>query len=205
MQGSITPLFSTPVLAVEIPVPQGLCDYCLKMDKNNSLRGAINVLQSEKNIHHDSELFTLYLNEYFFFPLTNLLKNIFNGTLDLTSSWVNVSTKDSYNFQHSHPNCDLSFIWYVKAPEENCGGEVVFTNPNYFNNSSSKGCMKSEYIHQFNYFTDYKITPQDGMCLVFPSYLEHRVNKLTKECDRISYVGNFSFATNPPITRFILS
>ena len=205
MQASITPLFSTPILAIEIPTPQGLSDYCLKMDKNNSLRGSIGVLQSEKNIHHNSELFNLYLNEYFFLPLTNILKTIFDGTLDLTSSWINVSTKDSYNFQHSHPNSDLSFIWYVKAPEENCGGEVVFINPNYFKNYGSENCMKPEYIDKFIYYTDYKITPQDGMCLVFPSYLEHRVNKLTKECDRISYAGNFSFATNPPIIRFPLS
>ena len=205
MQGSIIPLFSTPLLTIEIPVPQGLSNYCLKMDKNNSFRGFINVLQSEKNIHHDAGLFNAYLNEDFFYPLTTALKTIFNGNLDLTSSWVNVFTKDSYNLQHSYPNCDISFIWYVKAPEENCGGEVVFTNPNYFKISNSEEYMKPEYINRCSYYSDYKITPADGMCLVFPSYLEHHVTKFTKECTGISYVGNFSFATNPPITRFPLS
>ena len=198
----IIPIFANPIFSLDIPIPEGLPQYCLGMEKGKS-RSNIGGWQTDKKIHHNSQLFQSYLNQNFFMPLIKALRVAYTGTLDLNSSWLNICTKGAENVKHMHSSSDISFIWYIQVPED-CGGKLSFYNPHQYQNDAAMRALNKEYVDKLNYYHIYDIIPYDGLCIVFPSYLEHSVGKITKDCDRISYSGNFKFHINDTITRFPL-
>ena len=196
------PIFANPIFSLDIPIPEGLPQYCLGMEKGQS-RSNIGGWQTNKTIHHNSKLFHSYLNQNFFMPFIRAMKTVYSGTLDLNTSWLNICTKGAENVKHMHSLSDISFIWYIQVPED-CGGKLSFYNPHQYQNDAAMRALNKEYIDRLNYYHIYDIIPYNGLCIVFPSYLEHSVGKITRECNRISYSGNFKFHTNESITRFPL-
>ena len=106
----------------------------------------------------------------------------FKNKLKMTNLWLNVnSTKDS-NVLHDHPQCKLSGVFYTNAPE-NCG-DLIFSNPaeiQHFINSSE--------VNKYNSYncSKYKITPEDNMLVIFPSFLKREVAINTSSSKRISF------------------
>ena len=192
----IIPIFANPKFSLDIPIPEGLPQYCLGMVKGQS-RSNIGGWQTNKTIHHNSKLFHSYLNQNFFMPFIRAMKTVYSG------SWLNICTKGAENVKHMHSLSDISFIWYIQVPED-CGGKLSFYNPHQYQNDAAMRDLNKEYIDRLNYYHIYDIIPYNGLCIVFPSYLEHSVGKITRECNRISYSGNFKFHTNESITRFPL-
>ena len=47
--------------------------------------------------------------------------------IDLTSMWINISSKNSYNVTHTHRPTHLSGVWWIKIPKNS--GRFVFTYP----------------------------------------------------------------------------
>ena len=66
---------------------------------------------------------------------------------------------------HIHPGCSWCGIYYIQSGD-NDSGYTVFENP-----------IKSTYIDHGNLFLNnmniVRIKPEDGMLVVFPSYLNH--------------------------------
>ena len=60
----IIPIFANPIFSLDIPIPEGLPQYCLGMEKGQS-RSNIGGWQTNKTIHHNSKLFHSYLNQNF--------------------------------------------------------------------------------------------------------------------------------------------
>ena len=52
----IIPIFANPIFSLDIPIPEGLPQYCLGMEKGQS-RSNIGGWQTNKTIHHNSKLF----------------------------------------------------------------------------------------------------------------------------------------------------
>lgn len=98
--------------------------------------------------------------------------------LRLLDSWVNVYGKDGYQEFHRHIGL-ISGCYYHKAPA-NCGELIL--------RSDSTG---QKMFGLYNY-EDFKITPEDGMLVLFPSYLEHAVRSNSIEESRISIAFNLN-------------
>ena len=106
------------------------------------------------------------------------------GKLKLESLWINFQHKHDFNPAHTHTGV-LSFVLFCKVPkkifEENAisnsrhAGQLIFT---YGEHSQLTG-------------TDYKITPSEGLMLMFPSKLKHYVPSFWVDEERISVSGNF--------------
>jgi hypothetical protein len=106
------------------------------------------------------------------------------GKLKLESLWINFQHKHDFNPVHTHTGV-LSFVLFCKVPrkifEENAisnsphAGQLIFTYGEY---SLLTG-------------TEYKITPSDGLMLMFPSKLKHHVPSFWVDEERISVSGNF--------------
>lgn len=87
--------------------------------------------------------------------------------------WVNFSPPGAYNVMHTHPNSNLSGVFYLKS-NPNCGS-IVFPDP-YQNSMYAQECIRYE--------------PKPGRGLVFSSKLLHYVETNFSSDDRISLSFN---------------
>ena len=97
----------------------------------------------------------------------------------ITSMWSIINKKDAFNEKHHHGNSSLSAAYYVKA-EQNAGN-IVFFDPrqsNVFHHPSSKE------VNNINAQVQ-SVTPKAGTLVLFPSYLEHKVDPNLSNEDRI--------------------
>ena len=104
----------------------------------------------------------------------------------ITNMWAIINKNKAFNERHHHGNSALSAAYYVKA--ENNAGNIVFFDPrqaNVFHHPSAKkandlnGQVKS-------------ITPKAGTLVLFPSYLEHKVEENLSDEERIVVSFNIS-------------
>lgn len=116
--------------------------------------------------------------------LDELLANYKNGIF-LTDAWFNYSVKNDYQEFHIHTKRHISGVYYIKAPK-NCGN-IIFRKPNLnmfeLNGKSSK---EKTYLNETYFFT-----PEEGLLLLFPSNLEHLVEKNLSDEERVSLSFNY--------------
>lgn len=89
--------------------------------------------------------------------------------LTLTSMWSNVHSSGSKHQIHQHPNSFLSGVYYPYIPECEDPGNIVFVDPRQAKNMFYADFFKSSCISNRNIW----VTPQTGLLLLFPSWLEH--------------------------------
>jgi uncharacterized protein (TIGR02466 family) len=106
--------------------------------------------------------------------------------------WINVSRAGDHNVLHCHPGCFLSATYYVKVPPAMTGGEIVFRDP--------RGPAVAMYetpgieLPWVGSGMGIPFSPGTGHLLLFPSWLEHRVERFEGPGERISIAFN---ACNP--------
>ena len=104
--------------------------------------------------------------------------------------WINVNQAGDFNTLHSHPGCFLSATYYVKVPAGMKGGEIYFRDP--------RGPAVAMYetpgieLPWVGSGMGIPMTPATGKLLIFPSWLEHRVEAFAGEGERISIAFNAS-------------
>jgi len=106
--------------------------------------------------------------------------------------WINVNRAGDFNTLHSHPGCFLSATYYVEVPQGMKGGEIFFRDP--------RGPAVAMYetpgidLPWVGSGLGVPFSPTAGRLLLFPSWLEHRVERFEGAGDRISIAFN---ASNP--------
>jgi uncharacterized protein (TIGR02466 family) len=106
--------------------------------------------------------------------------------------WINVNRAGDFNVLHCHPGCFLSATYYVKVPEAMKGGEIYFRDP--------RGPAVAMYetpgieLPWVGSGIGIPFSPTAGHLLMFPSWLEHRVEPFEGTGERISIAFN---ASNP--------
>src|SRR5262249_12056742 len=104
--------------------------------------------------------------------------------------WMNVNREGDRNVLHCHPGCFLSATYYVRAPVGLKGGELVFRDPRgpavamYETPGISLPWIGSGMGEYF--------PPKEGSLIIFPSWLEHRVEPFQGPGERISIAFNAS-------------
>jgi len=106
--------------------------------------------------------------------------------------WINLNRAGNSNLLHSHPGCFLSATYYVKVPRAMAGGEIYFRDP--------RGPAVAMYetpgidLPWVGSGVGIPFSPAAGHLLIFPSWLEHRVERFEGKGERISIAFN---ASNP--------
>ena len=104
----------------------------------------------------------------------------------ITSMWAIINHKDAFNEKHHHGSSALSAAYYVKA--EKNAGDIVFFDPrqaNVFHHPFSKE------VNNINAQVQ-SVNPKPGALILFPSYLEHKVNPNESDKERIVISFNVS-------------
>lgn len=101
--------------------------------------------------------------------------------------WASVNTKFSYHEQHIHPNSFLSGVYYVKVPKNS--GNINFIDPRNSMRTlelepDRSGVLTDPLRRQID------VCPEDGMLLLFPSWLGHEVQQNMSDDERVSIAFN---------------
>ena len=119
---------------------------------------AINSVLDYFNLDNIKEKIRLYCNDY----LINC--NIKFKNIVVESNWLIGYQKNEYQGEHNHGYLDyiISGVLYVKAPINS--SPIIFLSPNPY---ASHIC-----VQELEYVT---YVPSEGMILIFPSFLKHKV------------------------------
>ena len=106
-----------------------------------------------------------------------------NQQIQIQSMWSIINRSDAANSRHIHGNSFISAAYYLKAPK-NCG-DIVFhdprSEPTFFHPKVEKPNKLNTNV--------VKIKPEEGLLILFPSYIYHSVesNKSNEERVVISF------------------
>tara|TARA_R100001443_G_C3308147_1_gene167034 strand:- start:64 stop:711 length:648 start_codon:yes stop_codon:yes gene_type:complete len=158
---------------------QGIESDCAAQLKKNLVESKFDLFNKEDDIIFKTKDF---IGE----SLANLISELHAETCpyDITfiDSWYHIGKRNSVHELHSHPNCSWCGVYYIQSGDEG-SGETTFTNP-----------VSSNYLDDGNRWFDWqletKIPPQDGLLVLFPSYLRHYQSLYIGRKDRIVVAFN---------------
>jgi uncharacterized protein (TIGR02466 family) len=111
--------------------------------------------------------------------LTDMGWDLKKQEVKITGMWTIINKKNSSNAIHIHSNNYISAAYYVKAPK-NCG-DIVFYDPRFAATYRYPKISKTNKLNS----NIVSFQPQEGMLVLFPSYLQHSVNVNKTDEERI--------------------
>jgi len=184
------PLFTVPIFIERIDYSiEKLCYKAYEKDPkgvNNSNLGGWH----SGNIN--------YPDSPFFFILSDIEKicqeicvNVLKIDRDvfIGKSWININRKGNSNLNHSHPQCILSGVYYVKTPENS--GNLVLMHPAYDMMTRDWSGYNIDNYNDINSLT-MTYTSAKGILYVFPSWVKHYVESNKSDEERISISFNIA-------------
>lgn len=166
-------------------------DHCKKKKKENPKgREYSNCLGWQSEDILDNDFVLEYLNES--------VKQSFTSQFDLkpetgfkiTNYWINISPKYASNDYHIHNESHYSGCLYIQSSKKS--GELKL-NPNLSSNTDWMNFLTDSYKDAYHIHPAVSFEPKEGMILLFPSYLMHKVNNNLGSTERISIAFNMSF------------
>ena len=109
--------------------------------------------------------------------------------LRMNEIWININDYKDHNKAHTHPGSCLSGVYYVHTPR-NCGN-ISFLREGY----KLQEVYWSEYIQNYKKenWAEFTIPVRSGLLVIFPSFMEHRVESNMNEKEpRMSVAFNLS-------------
>ena len=183
----VTSLFSIPIYDLQYDEDLGdLESECIKRSTLDSGQVLTNFGGwHSNNISSNDDFFSEFILEIEK-QANNFAKEIeINQSLKLSNLWININGYKDFNLRHTHPNCLISGVFYVKVPDES--SRITFFHPSFH-------LMMREWRKtlKFNNYTSsiWDINPQKGRLLLFPSWLEHEVSANLSQENRISISFN---------------
>ena len=105
--------------------------------------------------------------------------------------WFNINGKGHYNTSHHHPETTIAGVLWLKTPKD-CGS-FYFESPHEFAEYGFQQMQKQEMIDQYLACPTYRIFPNEGLMILFPSHMRHAVEINQSDEDRISLAFNIDF------------
>ena len=129
--------------------------------------------------------------ENLFHQVNNIVQGIkqkleIKNKIGFRNYWFNVNKLGSFNRPHYHPQSVISGVYYISVPQNS--GKI------YFENHTDVSMMYGE-VNNFNEYnsSDWRYSPKENLCLLFPSYLKHYVEPNLNKKNRISISFNYGF------------
>ena len=180
--------FSTPIWSTKIANHKDLNEELLNYISNLRVQNPEGIRKSNSNGWHSKDF---DLNDdtpkKFINAVSSNINTAFNDMdwdiekqiIKIKSIWAIINEKGASNERHHHGNSALSAAYYVCAPED-CG-DIVFYDPRPAPVFSHPIAKKPNILNA----TVNSITPNEGMLVLFPSYLDHSVKPNLSSNQRI--------------------
>ena len=108
--------------------------------------------------------------------------------IQITNCWANIYTHADSLQPHSHPNCFMSGVYYVKVPENS--PPIFFYDPRILTNNIISPASRKKTIYNMS---SWGIPMAEGMMLLWPAWMHHRAPENRTNDDRISIAFNIMF------------
>ena len=102
--------------------------------------------------------------------------------------WININRPGAFNHKHNHPGSVFSGVFWINAPKDS--GLLVFDNPNAFTMWDEMNSYSDEFQKILPVHPAYYMTPKEGMIVIFPSSIYHKVDLNESVENRISISFN---------------
>jgi uncharacterized protein (TIGR02466 family) len=180
----IVDIFKQPIAVIKLNEDLNeLLKYCLSVKQEQEGRKFSNSGGFQSN---DIDLNTLNINsliENINLNSNTFLKNVFlsKQNISVVNLWININEYKDYNILHEHPNCMISGVFYVKAPENS--GSIVFKN-----DSDIRYYMNYKLTSDLNNYNAsmWSFPALENNLYLFPSWLKHYVEPNLSNESRIS-------------------
>jgi uncharacterized protein (TIGR02466 family) len=106
-------------------------------------------------------------------------------SITLKNFWINQHDQYDYGMSHLHPEGLISGVYYIQVP--NNSGRIVFERPDI-----QESFFEGDIINQYNY-KEFSVDSAVGTCILFPSYLKHRIEQNLSTESRISLSFNYAY------------
>jgi len=110
----------------------------------------------------------------------------------LINMWTTIYPTGCFVPEHMHSNSLLSGVFYAKAPED-CG-DIVFSDPSWV---AKTMCLHKSHPVFPGVSTKQAEKPEDGLMILFPSWLPHKTLPNNSTEDRIIVSFNIGFDDVP--------
>jgi uncharacterized protein (TIGR02466 family) len=111
------------------------------------------------------------------------------GRITRLYGWANLNRPGDYNTIHSHPTSQWSGVYYASTGENDpahpLSGVIEFQDP--------RGAPQAQPFPGFDFGHKFRLIPEPGLLLVFPSWLLHMVHPFHGTGERISIAFNASY------------
>ena len=181
-------LWPIPVYEAEIPVKQKWKDFVINLEyerthiNNSDISKDRYILNTMPDLKSDIEKHCeLFVRKY----LT--IKD--NAKFYLLNSWCNIHGPNEYSQIHYHGSSLLSGVYYPIVPKNS--GAISFHKNSIYNNIFYHS-IRFEYNEDSNLNAGkYTLNVVDGTIILFPSHLEHSVERNNSNEKRYSIAFNF--------------
>jgi uncharacterized protein (TIGR02466 family) len=200
MELKITPAFPTLIGQLHVPDPevmnQDLQTLILAEESQYSSVGRSNIggWHSRPDFLSRSDPAVSALSTWLTWALRRMIDatagaNAFRGALS-ASAWATVCRAGAYHAPHSHPDSAWSGVYYVNPgsdnPDQLLSGVLEFLDPRAGVEAvTAPGDPSGE---------PFRVRPQAGLLVVFPSWLFHWVHPYTGQIPRIAVSFNATLA-----------
>jgi hypothetical protein len=176
----LIPLFPDTLYIRELEIPEvDLSDIVYKDNIGNLVSVDHYILEQER-FKDIKETVTRCVNEYFY----AIMEATRETEIYITESWVNKTVKGQYHHQHTHNNSVISGVLFLEYDDADMSGKINFVSPKYhqvdfdvYNQNAYNG-------------KGFVVTPKRGIILLFPSWLQHKVDAYKGDTPRISLSFN---------------
>ena len=110
---------------------------------------------------------------------------------NIDGAWFNANENGDYNISHRHSKSHFTFVWYLKVPD-NSSGQLILEHPDSALAMTGLFDLERDDKNHYNSET-MQITPSDGLLVMFPASLKHRVERYEGQETRVSLAFNGSF------------
>ena len=196
MELDVTPTFPTFIGRVRLPdaeaMNEGLHALILAEEAEYPTLGRSNIggWHSRPDFFHRSDSNVSALISWTTWALRRMIsattgRNVFTGTLSI-SAWATVCRAGTYHAPHSHSDSAWSGVYYVDSGSENPGrplsGVLEFLDP--------RAGAEAVSAPGDPYGEPFRVRPQAGLLVLFPSWLYHWVHPYAGERPRIAISFN---------------
>ena len=190
----VSDIFKTPILNTKVPnVETALKIYeeirSKGESRNVSNRGGYQsplLLKENREKIFTSDVMKEILEEAM--ALYNWRKPL---SFNIDGAWFNANENGDYNISHRHSKSHFTFVWYLKVPDSN-SGQLILEHPDGALGMTGLFDLERNDKNHYNSET-MQITPSEGLLVMFPASLKHRVERYEGQETRVSLAFNGSF------------
>src|SRR5271154_1717969 len=205
MELEVTPAFPTLIGRARLPdseaMNHGLHALILDEEAQYPSLGRSNIRgwHSRPDFLHRSDANVDALTSWIIWALRRMIcattgQDAFKGTLSITA-WATVCRAGAYHAPHSHPDSAWSGVYYVDGgaenPDQPLSGMLEFLDP--------RAGAEAVSAPGDPYGEPFRVRPQAGLLVVFPSWLYHWVHPYAGETPRIAISFNATLGSGAEV------